>query len=638
MKIKNIYNTIAKLIKKLISNSSPRWLVLLIDIFLVINAFFISYLIRFNFSFSFGNHNIAHQIPVVAIVALVSFLLTGSYKGIVRHTGFKDAITVSIAGLIISILLALLVYISRRFDILKYYNIPISVIGMNFFVSIFFLISSRVIYKGFYYHIMHHFDTLKKVMIYGAHSGASTYDILMQDSEFTYDVVGFIDDRKEYISKKVHRKNIFNPSKITKQFVEDNKIEEIIISKPEASPIELLDIANSFTSLGLKVKTVPHINKWTSGGFNSSEIKEIKIEDLLNRVPININNPKIRNEIQGKTILITGAAGSIGSEIANQVSIYGSKQLILIDQAESDLYDLQQDFIRKKRNANYNFIVGDVTDYIKMKEYFQKYKPDVVYHAAAYKHVPLMEENPYEAVKVNVLGSKNIMDLSAQFGVEKFVMVSTDKAVNPTNVMGATKRAAEIYASCSQQNTNTTKFIITRFGNVLGSNGSVIPLFKKQINNGGPVTVTHKEIQRFFMTIPEACQLVMEAGCMAKGGEIYVFDMGEPVKIFDLAVKMIQLSGKKYPDEIDIQITGLRPGEKLYEEVLGSNENDIETHHKKIKIANIQSPDCSKVKQIFTNFENISTQKPNEIVKGLKDLIEEFKSNNSEFEKLDNNK
>ncbi len=636
MNIKKTYNQIAGAIKEVISNSSPRWLVLLIDTFLVLNAFFISYLIRFNFSFSFGTHHIAWQIPMVALVALLGFLITGSYKGIVRHTGFKDAMNVTFASLIITIILAILVYISRRFNVFENLNIPISVVGMNFFVSIFFLISSRIIYKGFYYHIMHHFETLKKVMIYGAHSGASTYDVLTNDANFTYDIFGFIDDRKEFISKKVHRKNVYSSDKISKEFIDENKIEEIIISKPEASPIELMDIANRFIAMGVKVKTVPHIDKWTAGGFSSAEIKEINIEDLLNRVPININNPVLEKEIKDKTVLITGAAGSIGSEIANQVAQYKPNKFILIDQAESALYDLQQDFIRKKYGGDFCFIVGDITDIDKMSEYFRRHKPDIVYHAAAYKHVPLMEANPYEAVKINVLGSKNIMDLSKKNKVQKFVMVSTDKAVNPTNVMGATKRAAEIIATCLQQQTATTKFIITRFGNVLGSNGSVIPLFKKQIKAGGPLTVTHKDIRRFFMTIPEACQLVMEAGCMGKGGEIFVFDMGEPVKIFDLAKKMIQLSGKKYPEEIDIKITGLRPGEKLYEEILGDNESNLPTHNEKIKIANIALPDCVEVSEIISKFDNISKKSPDEIVQILKALIVEYKSNNSEFEKLDN--
>ncbi len=634
MKIRNIYNKTAKKIRKWIVNSSPRWLVLLIDIFLVINAFILSYLIRFNFSFSFGHYHVIKQIPLVALFALISFLITDSYKGIVRHTGLKDAENVFVSAIIYTVLLFISVFISRRIDTLSQFNIPLSVVGINFFVSVFLLVFSRMVYKGFYYYLMHNKGNVKKVMIYGAHSGASTYDVL-QNSNDNYEVYGFIDDRKEFVNKKIHRKTVYHPKRITKDFVLDHHIDEIIISKPEASAMELLELANYYIDLGVTVKTVPHINKWQEGVFSSREIKEVNIEELLNRIPISIENPLLINEIQNKIILITGAAGSIGGEIANQVIQYKPKKLILIDHSESALYDIQQDFLRKKYPNLHIYIVGNIKDKKKMEEYFDLYRPDIVYHAAAYKHVPLMESNPYEAVKTNVLGTKIIMDLAVKYKVKKFVMVSTDKAVNPTNVMGATKRAAEIYANCLQKETKDTKFIITRFGNVLGSNGSVIPLFKKQINEGGPLTVTHKDITRFFMTIPEACQLVMEAGGMGKGGEIFVFDMGEPVRIFDLAVKMIHLSGKNYPKEIDIKITGLRPGEKLYEEVLGDDENNIPTYHEKIKIANVSSPDCKKVFRIFDKLDQIEELDHLSIVKLLKELIPEYKSNNSVYTKLD---
>jgi FlaA1/EpsC-like NDP-sugar epimerase len=573
---------------------------------------------------------------MVAIFALLSFLVTGSYKGIVRHTGLKDAENVITSGIIFTVLLIISVFISRRIETLSDYNIPLSVVGANFFVSVFLLVFSRMVYKGFYYYLMHNKKKSKRVMIHGARSGVSTYDVL-QNSEDTYDVLGFIDDRGEFVHKKIHRKTVYPPQKITSDFVKDRNIEEIIISKPEATPLELLELANYYIDLGLKVKTVPHIDKWEKGIFSSSLIREVNIEELLNRVPISIDNPQLINEIKDKTILITGAAGSIGSEIANQVLQYQPGKLILIDQSESALYDLQQNFIRKHNKGEHIYIIGNIKDAHKMNEYFSLFKPDIIYHAAAYKHVPLMESNPYEAVKTNVIGTKIIMDLAVKHKVKKFVMVSTDKAVNPTNVMGATKRASEIYANCLQEKSPETKFIITRFGNVLGSNGSVIPLFKKQIKEGGPLTVTHREITRFFMTIPEACQLVMEAGGMGKGGEIFVFDMGEPVKIFDLAVKMIHLSGKKYPEEIDIKITGLRPGEKLYEEVLGENENNIPTYHEKIKIANIYKPDCNKVFRIFELLNNVDKLDHVSIVKLLKDLIPEYKSNNSIYEKLDRN-
>ena len=362
----------------------------------------------------------------------------------------------------------------------------------------------------------------------------------------------------------------------------------------------------------------------------------MNIEELLNRNPININNPNIKKDLKDKVVLITGAAGSIGSEIARQVITFEPKLLILIDQAESSLYDIQQDFLRQSYK-NFKVIVGDIRDHEKMSVYFTQFKPNVIYHAAAYKHVPLMEENPYEAVKINIFGTKNVMDLAVDHKVGKFVMVSTDKAVNPTNVMGATKRAAEMYATCKQKQTQDTKFIITRFGNVLGSNGSVIPLFEKQIKQGGPLTVTDEKITRYFMTIPEACNLVLEAGTMGKGGEIFVFDMGEPVRIFDLAKKMIQLSGYKYPDEIDIKITGLRPGEKLYEEVLGQEEGDLPTHHKKVKIASSKEINCKFIKDKIKNLTNLNKMTNFEIVEILKEMIPKFISNNSEYQKLDDN-
>ena len=361
---------------------------------------------------------------------------------------------------------------------------------------------------------------------------------------------------------------------------------------------QLIEIVDKLTLLPVKVKVVPPVEKWIDGTLNIGQIAEVNIEDLLNRSPIKINNPILQKELSGKVILITGAAGSIGGEIAHQVSAYKYSQLILLDQAESDLYNIQQSFNRKKVQ-NYAIEVADIRNIERMKEIYKKYKIDFVFHAAAYKHVPLMEENPYEAVKVNVFGTRVLMDLAIQNGIEKFVMVSTDKAVNPTNVMGATKRVAEIYANCLNKK-GKTKFITTRFGNVLGSNGSVIPLFKKQIAEGGPIQVTHEDITRYFMTISEACSLVLEAGVMGHGGEIYVFDMGESVKIFDLAKKMIHLSGLKYPEDIDIEFIGLRPGEKLYEELLSSKENTIPTYNDKIMIAKIDPLDygISKIRSL----------------------------------------
>jgi FlaA1/EpsC-like NDP-sugar epimerase len=378
---------------------------------------------------------------------------------------------------------------------------------------------------------------------------------------------------------------------------------------------------------------VPPVKQWIDGELNVGQIKEVKIEDLLERSPIKINNPVLRKELDNKVVLITGAAGSIGSEIANQVSKYNYKHLILLDQAESALYDLQQSFHRKQV-GNFSVELADIRNEDRLKTIFDSYQFDMIFHAAAYKHVPLMENNPYEAVRVNVFGTSLVMKYAISHKVQKFIMVSTDKAVNPTNVMGATKRVAEIYANCLNTQ-GKTKFVTTRFGNVLGSNGSVIPLFKRQIENGGPLTVTHKDITRFFMTIPEACQLVLEAGVMGNGGEIYVFDMGESVKIFDLAKKIIHLSGKKYPEDIDIEISGLRPGEKLYEELLSNEENTIPTYNEKIMIAKTENIPIDQIKAkiddliLDLNLDHV------EIVKKIKVIVPEYISNNSKFEELD---
>ncbi|HET8736294.1 MAG TPA: nucleoside-diphosphate sugar epimerase/dehydratase, partial [Pricia sp.] len=383
----------------------------------------------------------------------------------------------------------------------------------------------------------------------------------------------------------------------------------------------------------VQVKIVPPVEQWINGELKASQIKQIQIEDLLDRAPISIRNSKILQEVRDKVILVTGGAGSIGSEIVRQICTYSYKSLIVIDQSESALYDLQQEL---KQNGFHNFlpIVGDVRDKNRLNNIFQEHKPNIIFHAAAYKHVPLMEYNAYEAIKINIAGTKVVADLAVSHGTDKFIFVSTDKAVNPTNVMGATKRIAEMYVGCVQQQ-GKTKFITTRFGNVLGSNGSVIPLFKKQIEKGGPLTVTHENVTRYFMTIPEASQLVLEAGAMGDGGEIFIFDMGESVKIYDLAKNMIKLSGLRYPEDINIKITGLRPGEKLYEELLANGESTLPTYHKKIMISKTREMDYTKIRSkidelcVSNMFFNGST------ISLMKEIVPEYISNNSELCELD---
>lgn len=609
-----------------------RWLVLIIDIIIVINTFLISYLVRFNFTFNFDIYNFLHQFPFVIVVALISFLIVGSYKGIVRHTGVKDAYNVFNASLMIALILGIFFYTNYHLSLFKI-TIPRSIIAIHFMLNVIFLIGSRFIFKQIYNKLTTSIKSSTKVLIYGAGaSGLVTYMALSEDVNKYYDVKGFIDDNKDFFGKKLKGLPIYSGEKINENFISNHKIDAIIISIQKIDGQKLLKIIDRLLPF-VKVKNIPPIENWIDGKLKTQQIKEVKLEDLLQRSPIKIFNETIQQTLQDKTILVTGAAGSIGSEISRQITLFSCKKLILIDQAESSLYELQMNLILIK-NIDIDFIIADINDQERMNHIFSNNEIDCIFHAAAYKHVPLMEENPYEAVKVNIKGSKLLMDLAIKHKVEKFVMVSTDKAVNPTNVMGATKRVAELYAQIKNKE-NITKFITTRFGNVLGSNGSVIPLFKKQIEKGGPLTVTHKEITRFFMTIPEACHLVLEAGIMGNGGEIYVFDMGESVKIFDVAKNMIRLAGYKYPEEINIIFTGLRPGEKLFEEVLSDTEKTLPTHHPKILIAKTKLDNIPFLDEKINEIYNFQSHNASELVKLIKEAVPEYISENSIYEELD---
>ena len=621
---------------KTLNKYASKWLVLCVDLVLVIISFFIAYFIRFNVSFDFNYSNLLHQIPFVVVFALISFLFVGSYKGIIRHTGIRDTFNVFIGSTLLCLIISLAVTFNFFLDLIDDFYIPKSIIAIHYLVATFILILSRFVFKAFYEVISTELDTVNNVLIYGAgDSGIITFSALNRDTKHNYEVIGFIDDNKSKIGKKIDRVKIYNPDNINAKFIEKNNIDQVIISIQNIKPNRLLSITDKFIDLDVEVKIVPPLTKWIGGDLQANQIRQIKIEDLLDRAPIIIDNPIVQREVSNKVILVSGAAGSIGSEISRQLCSYNCKLIVLIDQAESPLYDLQQELIQKGI-TNFVAIVSDVRDRFKISRIFEKYKPQRVFHAAAYKHVPLMEKSPYEAIKVNVLGTKNLADLSIENNIERFVMVSTDKAVNPTNVMGASKRIAELYISCVSRKSTTTKFTTTRFGNVLGSNGSVIPLFKRQIENGGPLTVTHKEVTRYFMTIPEACSLVLEAGTMGKGGEIYIFDMGKSVKIYEIAKRMIHLSGLKYPTDIDIKITGLRPGEKLYEELLADGENTTKTYNEKIMIAKTQNVDYSIVKEkvdtISINFRKLSNS---DLVKFMKEIVPEYVSKNSEFETLD---
>ena len=627
------------MLKRILQNTTnkyaSRWLVLAIDLVLVVQTFVLAYLIRFNFSLDFNVKDFFIQQPIVILVALVSFLIVGSYKGVVRHTGVKDAMNVMFAVSLVAFLLILMVILNNTINLFSGFTIPFSIITIHYLLNLVVLIASRFVFKIAYRKLMSEIRPQRNILIYGAgDSGFITHSAIVKDTKNSINVIGFIDDNPTKQGKKIDGLMIYPSKVLTREFVLRNRIKEVIVSIQNVQPNRLMKITDDLIANSVKVKIVPAIDKWIDGQLNIGQIKPVKIEDLLDRDTIEIDNPVIKRNLKNKTVLVTGAAGSIGSEIARQISRCNVKQLILVDQAESPLYDLQQDLFQTKY-SNFSSEVADVRDYSRMQQIFDKYNPQYVFHAAAYKHVPLMEANPYEAIRVNISGTKLLADLSILYKVDKFVMVSTDKAVNPTNVMGTTKRIAEMYISSLAKN-GVTKFITTRFGNVLGSNGSVIPLFKKQIEVGGPLTVTHKDITRYFMTIPEACQLVLEAGIMGNGGEIYVFDMGASIKIYDVAIKMIQLSGLKFPEDIDIEISGLRPGEKLYEELLANNENTQPTYHEKIMIAKVPTINTSEVKLKIEEICEVNLESDNfKVVSLLKDLVPEYLSKNSIYEKLD---
>lgn len=630
------------MIKRLLQNISNRyaskWLVMLFDLSIVAFTFVAAYIIRFNFKLDFDFIVMFKQVPFVFLAALISFVLVGSYKGVVRFTGFKDVVNIIIGVNILATILIISTFFSRRLHYESIFNISGSIIYIHLLLNILFLVGSKLFIKSVYNKLIQDFETQKRILIFGAgNAGMITYDAITNDPKSSHVIVGFIDDNERKIGKKINTLSVYGIDKLTQDFIEKHAIEEVIISVQNIESSRLLQISGLLFELGLKVKIVPPVQNWIDGDLSVGQIKEVNIEDLLGRDPISISNPALLDEYENQIILITGAAGSIGSEIARKATNYNFKKLILVDSAESPLYDLQQEF-KQKGIKNFVAVVADVRDFRRMEKLFEAHKPKIIFHAAAYKHVPLMENNPYEAVNVNIGGTRHMASLSVKHGVNKFVLISTDKAVNPTNVMGATKRIAELYVNCLQGK-GKTKFITTRFGNVLGSNGSVIPLFKKQIDNGGPLTVTHKDITRYFMTISEACQLVLEAATMGNGGEIFVFDMGESVKIFDLAKNMIILSGLRYPEDIDINITGLRPGEKIYEELLADGENTRATYHEKIMIARTKNLDVLTISDKISNLCSINSKSQSlEIVSLIKDIVPEFISNNSKYEVLDTKK
>ena len=619
-----------------------RWLILAIDMMIVSISFIVANMLRHNFNISNINwQSIEKQYFFILYIRLGCFLYFRSYTGIIRHTSIEDAIllfkTVTLSTFIAGTLSLSVRYLSE-YDI-PYY-VPLSILSIDYFICLFLLISSRFLVKAIYETLISEFKSSKNVFIYGAgHSGLITKNVLLNDNVRGYRILGFIDDNAAKVNKTIEGIRVYSRDEAVGKFLDKiDESMEVIVAIKKITPSAKRQISDFFLEKGIVVKTLPPVEKWVNGEFSVNQIHHVKIEDLLERDSIEMNNLLVNKEVDGKVIMVTGAAGSIGSEIVRQLLNYFPAKIILVDQAESALYDLE--FEIKKlipKNTIVQIAIGNVSDKTRMSRFFRNSRPHLVFHAAAYKHVPMMENNPYEAVKVNIGGTRIMADLSAEYGVLKFVMVSTDKAVNPTNVMGATKRVAEMYTqSMNYIEGINTKFITTRFGNVLGSNGSVIPLFKKQIEQGGPITVTHPEITRYFMTIPEACQLVLEAGTMGEGGEVFIFDMGEPIKITDLAKKMITLSGLREGKDIQIEYSGLRPGEKLYEELLNNNENTIATHHPKIMCAKVVTPSFGVMEIVLDELERLLYEGNNrELIGQIKSIVPEYISNNSVYEELD---
>ncbi|MCU0340705.1 MAG: polysaccharide biosynthesis protein [Spirosomaceae bacterium] len=640
------------MIERILSTYSNRFVsrhfILAIDLAIVVVSFITACILRFNLDVAQINWPLyKYYIAILVINRLACFLYFRSYTGIVRHASVEDTLLIfkaitwsSLVTLVISGLL------THTTDNTLFY-IPISILLIEYFISLFILIASRFLVKNIYKTLIANAPGEKTdVLIYGAGAlGILTKNALLRNRYAKYNILGFVDDNPTLAFKTVEGVRVFPMDEAFTRFIdkEDVGALEVVLAINNIKPHHKSQIIETFLKKDIVVKVVPSVfERINSDQVRSEEIRNIRIEELLERDPIQIDNDTLSQQLKAKTVLVTGAAGSIGSEIVRQLVKYNLNTLLLLDQSESGLYDLENElnqyFQRHSKNKTRLLVqVADVTDEVRMRQIFGEYSPHLVFHAAAYKHVPLMEEHPYEAIKINVFGTKILADLAVETGVEKFVMISTDKAVNPTNVMGATKRLAEMYVqSLNARFSNTTRFITTRFGNVLGSNGSVVPLFQKQISAGGPVTVTHPDVIRYFMTIPEACQLVLEAGTMGKGGEIFVFDMGDPVRIIDLAHKMIKLSGLRVNRDIDVVFTGLRPGEKLYEELLGDKEKTLPTYHPKIQIAQVQSQPFAEIESVYQDLRKALRNGDKALmVMYLKTAIPEFISNNSVYEELD---
>ena len=645
--------------KKLLNFTTvPRWVIQLIDLILISWSFALSYFILKHFEFSeiYRGHFFIYT-GIYCLISISVFYFMKIHTGLIRYSNTQDIFRIFSAVLLSSLLYPVAINLLTLLNF-NLYTLDITrVLLINFFITSSLLIMLRTAVKEiFHYGKRIATNNRERVIIFGSDSNAILIKQALESSKSdSFVFQGFLDTNTKKINTYIEQKRVYGVKDLD-QLKSKNHVEKLIIVNEELGSKGKKEIIEHCLKLGIKVLTVPPSDQWVYGRLSLKQIKNLNIEDLLQREPIVINNNLIESEIRGKRILITGAAGSIGSEIVRQVMGYNPGMIILCDQAESALHEMQLEVEEKYPNTEIKIFIGSIQNFKRMNILFKEYHPEIIFHAAAYKHVPMMEKYPAEAVLTNVMGTKNIADLAVLFDAEKFVMISTDKAVNPTNVMGTSKRIAEMYIqslSNSEENifdqinfdydnlqpfskVSRTKFVTTRFGNVLDSSGSVIPRFRSQIEKGGPITVTHPDITRYFMTIPEAVQLVLEAGIMGKGGEIFVFDMGKPVKIANLALQMIHLAGLEPETDIKIVFTGLRPGEKLYEELLNEHEKTIATHHEKIKIAKVITCPYEQVLHDIEELLLISNYDDNfRLVKKMKDMVPEFISNNSQFECLD---
>ncbi|MCQ2290852.1 MAG: polysaccharide biosynthesis protein [Muribaculaceae bacterium] len=628
--------------------TAPRWLVLFVDLMVVS---FSSFLLAMSDAFASGPSAaplyLLRNWGIVLAVYFLMIIVTRSYTSIIRLSVIEDLyreFVVVMMSTVVLIIVNAAVFASTQVELMRFWSIVI--IGA---IAFSFLVIERLVIKNLYTRITQYDSNRKRVLVLGTSLDSLILaNALKSEMGGKYTPVGLLGEKNAHSADEVSGFKVFpyDEETLVNTFVE-NGIHALIFSHDKIKVVSR-EYADFFIQNNLRILSINRVEEFEGDETNkdtdrniSTYVKEVQIEDLLGREPIVLNNTLVRSNIRGSVVLITGACGSIGSEIVRQVASYKAKQIILVDQAETPMHDLSIEMKSSFPDADIVLYMGDVQNRARMEKAFATYRPRFVFHAAAYKHVPMMEINPSEAVLTNVMGTKNIADLALKYDVYKFVMISTDKAVNPTNVMGCTKRLAEVYTQSlffdAKQQGKSTQFITTRFGNVLGSNGSVIPLFHKQIAAGGPVTITHRDIIRYFMTIPEACSLVLEAGCMGKGGEIYIFDMGQPVKIYDLAIRMISLAGLR-PD-VDIKITevGLRPGEKLYEELLNDKEKTLDTtENEKIMVAKVRTYDFNTVCDNIANIITFADQgNVHDMIKSMKTFIPEYHSNMSEFEDID---